>query len=194
MNQPEPSKWNILRAIPIHMIWRSGQNHKFHMIFFSPHYSTHYILPAFAMWSLVASRPSGMEYARLTVDIDLAPEQAKKVIATLTTLGLVPQLPLNPSDFANSHTRQMWNTEKNMQVFSMIDPRNPLRIVDLFVENPIPFEDLWSRSTTVQVDMVSIRIASLHDLIHLKRLAGRPQDLIDIEQLEQIQKRQEGVI
>ena len=32
MNQPKHIKWNILRAIPIHMIWRSGQNHKFHMI------------------------------------------------------------------------------------------------------------------------------------------------------------------
>ncbi|MDH5563963.1 MAG: hypothetical protein OEY91_10125, partial [Nitrospirota bacterium] len=128
-------------------------------------------------------------YARLTVDIDLAvdltPDEAQKAISTLTKMGMVPQLPLNPFDFANAQTRQTWNREKNMQVFSMIDPRNPLRIVDLFVENPIPFEDLWSRSTTVQVDMVSIRIVSLVDLIHLKRLAGRPQDLTDIERLEQ---------
>ena len=36
MNQPKHIKWNTLRAIPIHMIWRSGQNHKFHMIQ-SPH-------------------------------------------------------------------------------------------------------------------------------------------------------------
>ena len=135
-------------------------------------------------------------YARLTVDIDLAvdltPDEAQKAISTLTKMGMVPQLPLNPFDFANAQTRQTWNREKNMQVFSMIDPRNPLRIVDLFVENPIPFEDLWSRSTTVQVDMVSIRIVSLVDLIHLKRLAGRPQDLTDIERLEQIKKQQEG--
>jgi len=135
-------------------------------------------------------------YVRLTVDIDLAvdltPNEAKKAISTLTQLGLVPQFPLNPSDFANPQTRQIWNREKNMQVFSMVDPRHPLRIVDLFVENPIPFEDLWSRSKNVQVDTVSIRIASLADLINLKRLAGRPQDLIDIEQLAEIQKRQKG--
>ncbi|MEE8125696.1 MAG: hypothetical protein V3T42_07790 [Nitrospirales bacterium] len=79
-----------------------------------------------------------------------------------------------------------------MQVFSMIDPSNPLRIVDLFVENLISFESLWDRSKTINVDATSIRIASLPDLIYLKRLAGRPQDLIDIEQLEQIQKLQEG--
>ena len=32
MNQPKSRKWNILRAIPIHMIGWSGQNHKSHMI------------------------------------------------------------------------------------------------------------------------------------------------------------------
>jgi len=67
-----------------------------------------------------------------------------------------------------------------MQVFSMVNPHNPLRIVDLFVENVIPFEDLWNRSQVVRLDETSIRVASLVDLIHLKRLAGRPQDLIDI--------------
>lgn len=78
--------------------------------------------------------------------VDLAPDHAEKVIATLTKLGLVPQLPVGPSVFANSQTRQAGNEEKGRQVFSIIDPANPLRI-DLFVESPIPFEDLWSRYT-----------------------------------------------
>ncbi|MDR4495141.1 MAG: DUF6036 family nucleotidyltransferase [Nitrospirales bacterium] len=135
-------------------------------------------------------------YARLTVDIDLAvdltPKQARKAISTLTKLGLVPQLPLNPSDFANPQTREAWTRGKNMKVFSMIDPQNPLRIVDLFVEDIIPFEELWSRSKIIQVDTLAIRVASLPDLIQLKRIAGRPQDLNDIDRLKQIQKLQEG--
>lgn len=104
--------------------------------------------------------------------IDLTPDHAKKVIATLTKLGLVPQLPVNPADFASSQIRQAWNEDKGMQVFSMIDRANPLRIVALFVKHPIPFEDLWARSKVIHVESTSIRIASLSDLIHLKRLAG----------------------
>ena len=123
--------------------------------------------------------------------VDLAPDEAKKVISTLTTLGFVPQLPIDPSSFANAQTREQWHKEKNMQVFSMVDPHNPLRIVNLFVENVIPFTDLWNRSKMVHIDATLIRIASLMDLIHLKRLAGRPQDLTDIEQLEKIYQLQE---
>jgi hypothetical protein len=133
-------------------------------------------------------------HARLTVDIDLtvdlAPNHAEKVFATLPKLGFVSQLPVNPADFANSQTRQAWNEEKGIQVFSMIDPANPLRIVDLFVKPPLPFEELWARSKVIHVESTSIRIASLSDLIHLKRLAGRPQDLADLEKLEQIQQLQ----
>ena len=63
-----------------------------------------------------------------------------------------------------------------------------MRAVDLFVDHPIPFEELWSRSNEMQLQDTSVRVAAIPDLIRMKRLAGRPQDQIDIEQLETIQK------
>jgi len=68
----------------------------------------------------------------------------------------------------------------------MIDSSNPMRVVDLFVHHPIPFDALWSRSIEFQVYDCSVRVASIPDLIHLKRIAGRPQDEVDIEHLEAI--------
>jgi len=129
-------------------------------------------------------------FARFTADvdliIDLSPTEAEKVLNCLTGLGFEPRAPVLASDFADPAKRGEWMREKNMQVFSMLDPNDPMRAVDLFVENPIDFEELWSRSELVELVATSVRIASVADLIELKRIAGRPQDLADIEQLEKI--------
>ena len=131
-------------------------------------------------------------HARLTADIDLivdlATEQATKLIDTLDRLGYQPQAPVASNDFAKPDIRAMWIREKNMEVFSLVDHTNPMRVVDLFIKHPIPFDDLWNRSIIVALDSVSVRIASIPDLIHLKRLAGRPQDHDDIQKLEEIQR------
>ena len=74
----------------------------------------------------------------------------------------------------------------------MWDPANPMREVDLFVEHVIDFDELWNRSDIINLRDTAVRIASIPDLIHLKRLAGRPQDLADIEALEIILRRKEG--
>jgi predicted nucleotidyltransferase len=129
-------------------------------------------------------------HARLTADVDLVvdldEEQARKAIDALVKLGLQPRVPVDPTDFADRSVREAWIRDRGMQVFSMFDPSNPMRVVDLFVDHPVPFEDLWSRSAKFELHETTVRVASIPDLIHLKRLAGRLQDRADIEQLELI--------
>lgn len=130
-------------------------------------------------------------HARLTADLDLAidltsghPAQA---VQALLDMGLVPLLPVEPSDFADATTRQQWVEERNLKVFTFYDPADPLRQVDLFAENPVPFEELWQRAVEVELSHTSFRIASIADLVSMKRKAGRPQDLADVEALELLQ-------
>lgn len=135
-------------------------------------------------------------HARLTADLDLAVDlsraEAKKAIDTLVGIGLRPRAPVEPSGFADPETRARWIAEQGMQVFSMWDPANPMRSVDLFADNPVDFEELWARSELLPLLATTVRVASIPDLIRLKRLAGRPEDLLDIEALEAIMERRQG--
>lgn len=88
--------------------------------------------------------------------------------------------------FANADSRAEWMRSKGMQVFTMYDPGDPLRTVDLFVENPLPFEELWNRSVEIELQSTSVRVVCVEDLIRLKRIAGRPQDDADIAALEKL--------
>ena len=134
-------------------------------------------------------------YARLTADVDLAvdlaPEEATKMIQALVARGFRPQVPVLPEEFANPTVREAWFREKHMRAFSLVDPTNPMRVVDLLLKPEVPFEELLARSQEVMLNKTRIRIASIDDLIALKRQAARPQDLTDIEQLETI-RRQKG--
>ncbi len=46
-----------------------------------------------------------------------------------------------------------------------------MRIVDLFAQHVIDFDMLWSRAEAVALESTSVRIATIDDLIQLKRLA-----------------------
>lgn len=135
-------------------------------------------------------------FARLTADldliVDLEPAEARKAIATLSALGLRPRAPVKAESFADPAVRTEWIETKGMRVLSFWDPQVPLREVDVLAESPIAFEDLWARSKIVVLSTTSVRVVSIRDLITLKSVAGRPQDLQDIEALEEILKRRDG--
>jgi len=127
-------------------------------------------------------------HPRMTADldlvIDLATEPAGRAIAALVELGLEPRLPVDPQTFADPDVRRAWADERNLTVFTMLDPRDPLLEVDLFAEDPLPFDELWEQATVVQLEGQAIRIACIDHLIAMKKAVGRPQDLADIAALE----------
>lgn len=132
-------------------------------------------------------------YARLTVDLDLAvdldPPEAARAVDTLLGLDLHPTAPVDPSGFSDKATRERWTRDKHMEVFSLSDPADSLRQVDLFVRNPIPFGELWAHSVLVPLgETVSARIAAIPDLIRMKEAVRRPQDIADIAALRIIEQ------
>lgn len=129
-------------------------------------------------------------HPRLTADldliIDLDRDQVETALNVLDDLGFRPRLPVDRRDFADPEVRRGWIEERNLRVFSLHDPDDPVADVDLFAEHPLPFEELWDASVVIDVDGTDIRIASIDHLIRLKEQAARAQDVSDIEALERI--------
>jgi hypothetical protein len=127
---------------------------------------------------------------RITVDldivIDLSPDKARKSIEALLSSGFAARLPVDPLQFADEKTRESWINEKHMVVFSFFHPAHPGFILDVFVREPKPFGELEARSEVIELEGHKVRVCSIDDLIDLKRVAGRPQDLVDITTLETI--------
>ena len=62
----------------------------------------------------------------------------------------------------------------------------------MFAEHPVNFEGLYERAEVYDIDAVPVRIASIPDLFHLKRLADRPRDREDVDKLEEILRLKGG--
>jgi hypothetical protein len=56
------------------------------------------------------------------------------------------------------------------------------------VESPDDYEGLRERADAIRYDFGTVRFAGYRDLIDLKYLAGREQDLIDIRALEEARR------
>jgi hypothetical protein len=131
-------------------------------------------------------------HPRMTADVDLVvdleKDEATRAIRSLTAIGLRPRVPVDPEAFADPAQRTRWIEERGMMVFNLYDPSDPLRSVDLFVESPIPFHELWARSREIELPAGAVRVASIDDLIDMKKKAGRPVDSADIEALEELKR------
>lgn len=122
----------------------------------------------------------------LDILLDLAPDNAARAMRVLSDLGLRPRLPVDMLEFADANAREDWVQHRNMLVFQIWHPGDPLCSVDVFVRNPIGFDVLWDHSVLTMLGTTPCRIVGIEDLISMKTQAGRPQDLRDIEALRSL--------
>ena len=81
----------------------------------------------------------------------------------------------------------MDSPKKACSVFNLFSDAHETVEIDLFVEEPFDFEKAYA--SAVRDDVVpglAATFVSLEGLLFLKRQAGRPRDLIDVEKLEAV--------
>lgn len=130
---------------------------------------------------------------RFTVDVDaileFEAENLSRALQVLEALGYTPRVPVSLPDLADEEKRRVLRDERNMLVLSFSSHGSEHRMteVDIFVDQPLDFAAAYERAQSLPLPSgVVATCVSLQDLLDLKRRAGRPQDLADIDQLSQI--------
>jgi hypothetical protein len=125
---------------------------------------------------------------RLTGDLDLFVKLEEpnllKFIAAMKELGYKPKVPVKAEDLADADQRRQWRTDKGMRVFSFYNPAKPMQLVDVFIDEPIPYSKAREGKKIFEAAGIRIPVVSVEHLKALKRISARPQDLADIEALE----------
>jgi hypothetical protein len=133
---------------------------------------------------------------RFTADLDLVLSlDSPNVHAAMNALGQLgyrPRAPVPAEQFADAAIRRAWIEEKGLTVFSLWSPQHPATEIDVFVEEPFPFEAAYARATRAEVGDSVVPVAAIDDLIELKRRAARPKDLEDIHALEAMKEPGDG--
>ncbi len=121
-------------------------------------------------------------YGRATKDLDITystdHENLGRLGGVLVALharlrGVVEDVPFVPDDRTLARTRLLTlDTDEGS--------------LDLIADPPgaPPYATLRERADRVDLEGVVVAVAALDDLLAMKRAAGRPQDLIDIDALE----------
>jgi len=127
-------------------------------------------------------------YSRMTRDIDLVIQlessNTQRGLEALLGVGYRLMIPEKPEAFADPEVREKWRTEKGMIVLKLWSDEHRRTPIDVFVYEPFDFDREYDSAVWVEISPgLRAPIISLPALLRMKRDAGRPRDLEDINEL-----------
>lgn len=129
---------------------------------------------------------------RMTADLDLLVQMDKenitKFILAMEELGYKPKAPVSTGDLLKSEVRTKWRNEKGMVMFPFFHPQKPFRLIDIFLDEPLNYNEVDRDKKIINAKGTDIPLISINHLKQLKSKAGRKQDLVDIAALEELEE------
>ncbi|MDI6864826.1 nucleotidyl transferase AbiEii/AbiGii toxin family protein [Thermodesulfovibrio yellowstonii] len=133
---------------------------------------------------------------RATADIDLVlrldEENLTKFVKVVKKLALKPKIPVKIEELISPEKRKEWKKDKNMTVFSLYDEKAPFFIIDILIEEPFDFSEVYRRKKEIKFGETSIPIIPIDVLIEMKEKTGRIQDEADVFYLRKIMEEWEN--
>ncbi|MCR4304738.1 MAG: hypothetical protein NUV63_11040 [Gallionella sp.] len=144
-------------------------------------------------------------FLRSTFDIDLVlamdDENLVRFISVAKQYGLVPSIPVPIDALRNASQIDEWHREmgqagkprsgcsqKGMLAFALREPQVGGSVVDVLVRPEVPFDRLMANAVAGELFARQVWIASIDDLLAMKRSANRPKDQLDVAALEKIKR------
>jgi hypothetical protein len=120
---------------------------------------------------------------RATLDLDLVIKLNAKNLElaeiALNILDLQSRIPVRAKEIFQF--REQFIKEKNLIAWSFVDYKNPIRQVDILIT--FSLDDIEYKN--IKVGGYNIPTATLKELAKMKKVAGRPQDLVDLEKINE---------
>jgi hypothetical protein len=131
-------------------------------------------------------------FMRSTFDIDLVlamnDENLVRFIEVAKRFGLIPSIPVPIDSLRNAAQIDQWHREKGMLAFALREPQIGGKVVDILVRPEVPYEQLKENAVKGMLFASPVWMASIDDLLKMKRAANRPKDQLDIAGLEKIKR------
>jgi hypothetical protein len=132
----------------------------------------------------------GFQRATFDVDLVLAMNDANlaRFIEVARRYDLKPGIPVPLDSLRSAVQLDQWRQEKGMLAFSLRESKPAGTAVDVLVRPEISFESLIANAVPGMLFGRRVMIASIDDLLSMKRVANRPKDQLDILALEKIKR------
>lgn len=128
---------------------------------------------------------------RMTMDVDviiaLDPQNVDHFIAAVEELGLRPVLPVAMAELADPAKRKEWVERPNLVAFALRAQGTGDPTGDVVLGVELPFDEAHRRRVVRELDGIAIDVASIKDLIAMKKRSGREQDRYDVLQLQKLE-------
>jgi hypothetical protein len=127
---------------------------------------------------------------RMTYDIDILLKLDDKNVQIFLGLmkkwGFKPKVPVNMMDFADQEKRKDWIVNKNMKAFNFVNSQWGVSEIDIILDSPVSYEKAIINIKDVDLKGISVPTLSIKDLIKMKQISNRQQDISDIAHLKRI--------
>lgn len=131
---------------------------------------------------------------RMTADIDIlldfTGENLEKFETSIKILKYQSMIPLSILTFVSKKEREKAISEKNLIAYSYFNNLSNYMNLDVLIDAPFVFEEMWQEKEVREVEGVSVNIVSVNHLIGMKKYSNRKQDIDDVVLLSKLQKNE----